>query len=202
MRNEAPRGTNMMKPVHPEQKRAAPTRAVVLDGNVHVTTRPEGPPVASTEGKAVAPSMVSSIAPVARSRLVTVDTETLLAEVATALANTQISMVVVCDAKGVAVGVITETMLVRQLGFGNADVFTTRAGEVMSREFTTCKPTDSLPAVLGMMHLRGLIHVPIVDADNRPLGLVNARDGLRALLAAGHHEESLLRNYVTGVGYQ
>lgn len=188
--------------MHPSKNPNAPADTDVLNGVVHVTTRPEGPPVASTEGKAVAPSMVSSIAPVARSRLVTVDTETLLAEVATALANTQISMVVVCDTEGVAVGIITETMLVRQLGFRNADVFTTRAGEVMSREFTTCKPTDSLPAVLGMMHLRGLIHVPIVDADNRPLGLVNARDGLRALLAAGHHEESLLRNYVTGVGYQ
>jgi len=34
------------------------------------------------------------------------------------------------------------------------------------------------------------------------LGVVNARDGLRALLAAGNHEETLLRNYVMGIGYQ
>ena len=34
------------------------------------------------------------------------------------------------------------------------------------------------------------------------LGVVNARDGLRALLAAGNHEEALLRNYVMGIGYQ
>jgi hypothetical protein len=31
---------------------------------------------------------------------------------------------------------------------------------------------------------------------------VNARDGLRALLAAGNHEEALLRDYVMGIGYQ
>jgi hypothetical protein len=31
---------------------------------------------------------------------------------------------------------------------------------------------------------------------------LNARDGLRALLAAGNHEETLLRNYVMGIGYQ
>ena len=48
----------------------------------------------------------------------------------------------------------------------------------------------------------GLIHVPVVDADNKPTGVVNARDGLRALLAAGNQEEALLRNYVMGVGYQ
>ena len=34
------------------------------------------------------------------------------------------------------------------------------------------------------------------------LGVLNARDGLRALLAAGNHEEELLRNYVMGIGYQ
>jgi CBS domain-containing protein len=52
------------------------------------------------------------------------------------------------------------------------------------------------------MHERGLIHVLLVDADNKLLGVVNARDGLRALLAAGNHEEALLRNDVMGIGYQ
>jgi CBS domain-containing protein len=52
-----------------------------------------------------------------------------------------------------------------------------------------------------MMHDRGLIHVVVVAAGNRPLGVVNARDGLRALLAAGNHEEALLRDYVMGIGY-
>ena len=48
----------------------------------------------------------------------------------------------------------------------------------------------------------GLIHVLLLDADGHPLGVLNARDGLRALLAAGNHEEALLRNYVMGIGYQ
>ena len=103
---------------------------------------------------------------------------------------------------GVAVGVITETILVRHLGYGKADVFTTRAGDVMVREFTVCQPTDFLPDVLAKMHERGLIHVPVVDDNNRPIGVVNARDGLRALLAQGNFEEALLRNYVMGIGYQ
>jgi CBS domain-containing protein len=34
------------------------------------------------------------------------------------------------------------------------------------------------------------------------LGIVNARDGLRALLAAGNDEAMLMRNYVMGIGYQ
>ncbi len=52
------------------------------------------------------------------------------------------------------------------------------------------------------MHSRGLIHVPILDTDNRPSGVVYARDGLRALLAAGNAEEAQLIDYVTGIGYR
>lgn len=42
----------------------------------------------------------------------------------------------------------------------------------------------------------------VVNAQGKLLGIVNARDGLRALLAAGNHGETLLRNYVMGIGYQ
>jgi CBS domain-containing protein len=163
---------------------------------------PESLPVAAAEARAAAPAQVSSLAAVTRSRLLTVRTDALLAEVAALLSNAQISLVVVCDTSGVMVGVVTETILVRQLGIGQAGIFTTRAGDVMAQAFTTCHPTDTLSAVLSMMHDRGLIHVPIVDANHRPLGVLNARDGLRALLAAGNHEEALLRNYVMGIGYQ
>jgi CBS domain-containing protein len=72
----------------------------------------------------------------------------------------------------------------------------------MKKEFTTCAPQDLLSDVLATMHTRGLIHVLLVGADSHPLGVLNAGDGLRALLAAGNHEEVLLRNYVMGIGYQ
>ena len=163
---------------------------------------PESPPVAAAEARAEAPALVSSIEAVARSRLLTVSAQSLLVEVAALLSSAQISVVVVCDAAGAPMGVITETVLVRRLGLGHADFFTTHAADVMTREITVCKPDDVLSDVLAMMHRRGLIHVLLVDADNKALGVLNARDGLRALLAVGNHEEELLRNYVMGIGYQ
>ena len=163
---------------------------------------PESPPVAAAEARAVAPALVSGIEAVARSRLLTVGAEALLVDVAALLSSAQISVVVVCDAAGTAMGIITETVLVKRLGLGQANFFTTKAAEVMTREITVCALDEVLADVLAMMHTRGLIHVLLVDADNRALGVVNARDGLRALLAAGNHEEELLRNYVMGIGYQ
>lgn len=167
-----------------------------------MSTVSNSPADVESAAAALAPAPVSSIDAVTRARLVTVGVDALLAEVAARLSSTQISLVVVCDAAGAMVGVVTETILVRQLGYGQASVFTTRAGEVITREFDACRPDDSLPEVLAMMQRRGLIHVPVVDADNKPVGVLNARDGLRALLEQGHYEESLLRNYVMGIGYQ
>ena len=162
----------------------------------------ESPPVAAAEARAVAPTLVSGIEAVTRSRLIQVGEDALLVDVAALLSSAQISVLVVCDGAGAPLGIITETVLVRRLGLGEAAFFTTRAGEVMTREITACAPEDSLSEVLAMMHTRGLIHVLVVDGSNKPLGVVNARDGLRALLAAGNHEEALLRNYVMGIGYQ
>lgn len=162
----------------------------------------ETPPVAAAEARTVAPLLVSGVEAIARSRLLTVAADALLVDVAALLSSAQISVVVVCDAAGAAVGVITETILVRRLGLKQADFFTTRAGDVMTPEFTACAPEDLLSDMLAMMHTRGLIHVLLLGDDKRPLGVLNARDGLRALLAAGNHEEALLRNYVMGIGYQ
>lgn len=163
---------------------------------------PESPPVAAAEARAVAPLRVSGIEAVARSRLLTVPANCLLVDVAALLSSAQISVVVVCEADGTPLGIITETVLVRRLGLGQADFFTTTAAEVMAREWLACTPDDVLSGVLATMHERGLIHVLLVGADHHLLGVVNARDGLRALLAAGNHEEALLRRYVMGIGYQ
>ena len=140
--------------------------------------------MAAAEARAVAPLLVSGIEAVIRSRRLTVYSDTRLVEVAARLSNAKISVVVVCEAAGAAMGTITETVLIRHLGLGQADFFTTRAGDVMTQEFTTCEPQELLSNVLAMMHVRGLIHV------------------LRALLAAGNHEEALPRNYVMGIGYE
>jgi CBS domain-containing protein len=123
-------------------------------------------------------------------------------QVAALLSSDQIGVVVVCNAAGAPLGTITETVLLRRLGLGQADFCTTGASEVMTTGFTACAPDDALPDVLGMLQNRGLSQVLLIDTQGQLLGVVTARDGLRALLAAGNQEETLLRNYVMGIGYQ
>ena len=146
--------------------------------------------------------LVSSIDAVARSRLVMINADALLVDVAKLLSDTQNSLVVVCDSDGTMVGVITKTNIVQQMGRCQGSVGTTVAADVMTRDVTYCRPTDSLRDVLSMMERRGFVHIPAVDDESKPFGVVNARDALRALVADGKYEESLLRDYVMGIGYR
>lgn len=146
--------------------------------------------------------LVSSIDALTRSRLVTIDSDALLVDAAKLLSDTQISLVVVCNSDGAVVGVITKTNIVQQIGRCGESARTTAAADVMSRDVTYCRPTDCLPDVLTMMAKCGFVHIPVVDEHSKPLGVVNARDALRALMAEEKYEASLLRDYVMGIGYR
>ena len=72
----------------------------------------------------------------------------------------------------------------------------------MVQQVTFCQPGDPLDEVLMKMQAQGLVHIPVIDGNRNPVGVVNARDALRVLMMQGQYEESLLRNYVMGIGYQ
>lgn len=146
--------------------------------------------------------LVSSIDAVAGSRLVTIGADALLVDAAKLLSGTHISLVVVCDADGAMVGVITKTDIVQELGRCGESACTIAVADVMSRDITYCRPTDDLSSVLSMMAKRGFAHVPVIDEHSKPLGVIYARDALRALLADKKYEASLLRDYIMGIGYR
>ena len=146
--------------------------------------------------------LVGSIAAATRSRLSTVHADVSLREVAQLLSSTQISLVVVCDQEGTMIGVVTKSDIVRRIGHCAGRSCTDTADGVMSREVIVCRTTDGLSDVLSMMQSNGLVHIPVVDTQGKPSGVVNARDALRELVLEGQYEEALLRDYVMGVGYR
>ena len=52
------------------------------------------------------------------------------------------------------------------------------------------------------MKERRLKNIPVTDAESRPIGVLNARDALEALMLEVEQEETLLRDYVMCVGYR
>lgn len=146
--------------------------------------------------------LVASIAAVTRSRLATIGVDGSVLEAARLLSDTQISLVVVCNADRTMAGVVTKTNIVRQIAHCHGGSCSAAVADIMTADASSCRESDFLPQVLSMMAARGHLHVPVVDQNRRPLGVVNARDALRELMLEEQYEEAVLRDYVTGVGYR
>ncbi len=145
---------------------------------------------------------VEKILPAARERLAVIRHDAPTKAAAKLLNNHHINLVVICDDLGHMVGVITKTDLVRQMGDCGGHGCKISAVKIMSRKVTYCQPSDSLHYVWLKMKKEGFFHIPVVDKDLVPLGIINARDALLTLLESSEHEGEFLRDYVIGNGYR
>jgi CBS domain-containing protein len=147
--------------------------------------------------------LVEKILSVAQKRLVTIGNDALLTSAAGLLhQDGHINLAVVCDSGGVMAGVITKTDIIRQISACSGKTCTTLVAEVMSKNVTYCHPGDSLKEVWSIMRKKGLLHVPIVGEDFKPLGVINERDAIFALWEGSEYDETLMRDYVMGIGYR
>lgn len=139
--------------------------------------------------------------PVARKRLVTIGDHVSVIQAAKLLLDSHTDFLVVLNGDETLAGVITKTDLVRQISLCQGSRCTMAASSVMTRTVVQCLPNDLLQNVWSIMKDRGLKNLPILDQDSRPIGVLNARDALEALLEEVEYEEVLLRDYVMCVGW-
>lgn len=133
-------------------------------------------------------TFVSEIIPVARERLVIVMEDALLAEAARFLDGRHINLVVVCDKAGAMVGIVTRTDIVRMIALCQGCSCTAPVAAVMTKDVTFFRPSDLLRDVWSTMKEWNLLHVPIVDENFKPLGVINARDVLLVLVGDAEYD--------------
>lgn len=146
--------------------------------------------------------LVEQLLSAIREQLVTIDADAPLIEAAKLLHCRKSSLVVVCDSDGVMAGVITKTDVVGQISHCQGSSCTIAASAVMTRDVTFCHPHLPLEDAWSRMKDRGLKHIPVADREQRPIGVLNARQAVQALLEEVGNEEEILRDYVMGVGYR
>ena len=56
-------------------------------------------------------------------------------------------------------------------------------GKVMTQEPETLRPEDGIALALNVMTTRGFRHIPLVDAEGRPIGIVSMRDIVRFIVS-------------------
>lgn len=145
--------------------------------------------------------VVEDVLEVARERLVTIADGAKLIEAAKLLTSGT-DIVVVRDGGGVMHGVVTKTDVVRQISVCQGATCQCPVSTAMTRDVVLCQGADRLQDVSERMKARHLKNIPVVDGDNRPLGVLTARAVLRVLLGDAEFEEAQLVGYVTGVGYR
>lgn len=144
--------------------------------------------------------LVEQLLQVSHKRLVTIADNAPMIQAAKLLCQGS-DLVVVCSSAGLLTGVITKTDVVSQLSDCQGTSCTTAASLVMTPDVVVCRSGDLLQDVWSKMKERGLKNIPVTDQDFRPVGVLNARDVLKVLLKEVENEETLLRDYVMGIGY-
>ena len=133
-------------------------------------------------------------------RLVAIPATDTVQAAALAFADLNIGLLVACDAEGHAVGVVSKSDLVRHMAA--AGLVEAPLAAVMTGDILHCGPDDDLHAAWQGMSARRLQNMPVLDADLKPLGVLDIRDALEVLFDQEQYQEQLLENYVAGVGYR
>ena len=90
----------------------------------------------------------------------------------------------VVDAKDKLLGIVSEHDLLAALDDGK------KLGAVTASDIMTCNPYSihpeaMIPTLIHVLRASDLIRVPVVDADDKLVGIIARRDVLRAYLASG-----------------
>ena len=107
-------------------------------------------------------------------RLLSVDPETRLAEVAREMRGNDADSVAVME-DGALVGIITERDLVRAIADG-VNPSQTMASVIMTADPATVTADEDVSVVALKMMRLGVRHLPVVDGNGKPVGLVSARN--------------------------
>jgi CBS domain-containing protein len=110
------------------------------------------------------------------------------------LAERKIGALLVMD-KGHIEGIVSERDIVRVLGERGAAVLDEPVSAVMTRKVISCRPSDTVSAIMEMMTLGKFRHLPVVH-DGRVVGLISIGDIVKQRVQEYENEQEALRDYI------
>lgn len=113
------------------------------------------------------------------------------------LRDKRIGALVVTDAAGALVGILSERDIVRKLADTPGKTLPQKVEDVMTTKVTTCAPEDTLVVVLRRMTDGRFRHMPVVDDDGL-VGMLTIGDVVNYRLVALEHEALQLKQLIVG----
>ncbi len=118
-----------------------------------------------------------------------------LIEVARRLAHKRIGAIVVVDAQGEIVGIVSERDIVKALSEAGPDCLMQPVSQRMTRQVATCQEADTLDELMAMMTARRFRHLPVVT-DGGLAGIVSIGDVVKHHVAEIEMEATAMRAYI------
>jgi CBS domain-containing protein len=118
-----------------------------------------------------------------------------IADAARLLSDHDIGALVVTNADGVTVGIISERDIVRVLSVHGRAALETPVAEVMTRKVMTCSRKEKVVDIMRRMTEGRLRHLPVVE-ENKVVGVVSIRDIVELRLEQIERDADALREYI------
>jgi CBS domain-containing protein len=123
-----------------------------------------------------------------------VEPEAALSRAVKVLAERKIGAVLVMS-KGRIEGILSERDIVRVLAERGAAVLDEPVSAVMTRKVISCRPTDTVGAIMEMMTTGKFRHLPVLEND-RVVGLISIGDVVKWRVGEYEAEQEALREYI------
>jgi CBS domain-containing protein len=107
---------------------------------------------------------------------VTIGPDATIQQAVECLQEKHIGCVLVSGSDGKLAGIFTERDLLNRVAGRRLDWRTVRVADYMTRDPESLRPDDRIVWALNLMHVGGYRHVPLVDAADRPVGVVSVKD--------------------------
>ncbi len=129
--------------------------------------------------------------------IASVSPTTRISNVTTMLAEWRIGAVLVRDAKGQLMGIVSERDIVRCLARDGGACLEMTAAQLMTNAVHTVTPETSTAHAMAMMTAGRVRHLPVLH-DGELVGLISIGDVVKAQLDDSAQEVDSLRAYVAG----
>jgi CBS domain-containing protein len=130
--------------------------------------------------------------------VLTITPETLVSNACQIMANKRIGSVIALDPEGKIAGILSERDIVSGIATAGHPILYEPASEFMTRNVIVSHPEDSLAMLMSVMSKKRIRHLPVVDHNDKLIGLISIGDIVNARMTELEHESAAMHQYIEG----
>jgi CBS domain-containing protein len=132
--------------------------------------------------------------------IVSIASEATLSEASRLLARKRIGALIVRDVSGELLGILSERDVVRAVAEESVGALARPVSAYMTRDVATCALHDTVDELMEMMTQGRFRHVPVIDGEERLIGIVSIGDVVKSRIEETVREAATLREYISAAG--